>query len=151
VFRFVSVLGERYTHGHVFDFYRELRHDPHTIEVLGNGQQRKSYLHVRDCVEAVLLGLEAAPRGFSVFNVGTDEYCTVDQSLTWICQALGLEPERRYSGGDRGWVGDNPFIFLRCDRIRKLGWRPAYSIQESVLSTLRYLKDNPWVLDARAE
>src|ERR1700674_321485 len=96
IFRFASILGERYTHGHVFDFYKKLLADPNRIEVLGNGLQRKSYLYVQDCIDAMLLAFGAATDPVSIFNVGTDEHCTVDDSLDWICQELGLAPERVY-------------------------------------------------------
>jgi len=148
-FRFVSILGERYTHGHVFDFYKKLLADPRRIEVLGDGRQRKSYLYIQDCVSAVLQALEKAGDGFHVFNLGVDGYCTVDESLGWICAHLGLEPERRYTGGDRGWVGDSPFIFLDTAKVRGLGWRPLLGIRESVIRTLEYLQANRWVLESR--
>jgi UDP-glucose 4-epimerase len=150
IFRFVSILGERYTHGHVVDFYRKLRADATTLEILGDGTQRKSYLYVGDCVEAVLAALEAAPGKVNVFNLGTDEYCTVDESVGWITAHLGLVPRRIYTGGPRGWVGDSPFIFLDCARIRALGWRPKLSIREGVIRTLEYLRANPSVLDPPA-
>jgi UDP-glucose 4-epimerase len=149
IFRFVSILGERYTHGHVFDFYQKLLDDPDSIEVLGNGRQRKSYLHVQDCIDAVLTVLEKATGPINVYNLGTDEYCSVDDSLGWICERLGLAPQRRYTGGERGWVGDNPFIFLDTAKVRALGWRPKRTIRESVLSTLDYLRASPWVLARR--
>jgi UDP-glucose 4-epimerase len=149
IFRFVSILGERYTHGHVFDFYRKLRDDPRQIEVLGNGQQRKSYLYVQDCIDAMLLAIERANEPVNIFNLGTDEYCKVDDSLGWICSHLDLDPQRCYRGGERGWVGDSPFIFLDAARIRSLGWRPKLIIREAVLRTLRYLQANPWVLEHR--
>jgi UDP-glucose 4-epimerase len=148
-FRFVSVLGERYTHGHVFDFYKKLLADPRHIEVLGDGRQRKSYLYVQDCVAAVLLAMEKARDGFDVFNLGVDEYCTVDDSLGWICDHLGLAPERHYAGGIRGWVGDSPFIFLDTAKIRGLGWTPKLGIREGVIRTLEYLQANRWVLERR--
>lgn len=147
VFRFVSLLGERYSHGHVFDFVRKLRADPARIEVLGDGGQRKSYLYVRDCVAAILSALERAADRVNVLNLGADEYCTVNDSLGWICERLGLAPERAYTGGTRGWVGDSPFIFLDTARIRALGWRPTLTIRESVLRTVDYLTRNPWVLE----
>jgi len=150
VFRFVSILGERYTHGHVFDFYQKLLHDPRRIEVLGDGRQRKSYLYVQDCLDAMLLAMEKARAGFHVFNLGVDGYCTVDESLGWICAHLGLEPERRYTGGERGWVGDSPFIFLDTAKVRGLGWRPKLGIREGVIRTLEYLQANPWVMERRA-
>jgi len=149
VFRFVSILGERYTHGHVFDFYRKLLADPTSIEVLGNGQQRKSYLYVQDCIDAILAVIEHAPAAFGVFNLGTDHYCCVDDSLGWICTKLGLSPERRYTGGDRGWIGDSPFIFLDATKVRSLGWRPRLTIRQGIERTLDWLRDNAWVLERR--
>lgn len=149
IFRFVSILGDRYSHGHVFDFYRSLRTDPTRLHILGNGKQRKSYLHVDDCVDAILLALEKAGGKVNVLNLGTDEYCEVNDSVGWITEALGIRPERTYSGGERGWIGDNPFILLDCTRMRSLGWRPKLSIREGIVRTLRYLQENPWLLESR--
>lgn len=149
IFRFVSILGPRYSHGHIFDFYRLLRHDPTSMRVLGNGRQRKSYLHIDDCISAILMALEHADRPVNILNLGTDEYCQVNDSIGWITAHLGLAPTLQYTGTERGWVGDNPFIFLDCARMRALGWRPRYSIREGVISTLSYLMEQPWVLDAR--
>lgn len=149
IFRFVSILGERYTHGHVFDFYKQLRDHPDTLRALGNGKQRKSYLYVQDCIDAMLLAVEKAQGKINIFNLGTDEYCQVDDSIGWICEYLGVSPQRTYTGGDRGWVGDSPFIFLDCSRIQALGWQPKLSIREGVIRTLQYLERNLWVLDQR--
>lgn len=151
IFRFVSILGERYTHGHVFDFYRKLRDNPHQIEVLGNGQQRKSYLYVQDCIDAMLLAIQRALESVNIFNLGTEDYCRVDDSLTWICSHLDQNPRRCYSGGERGWIGDSPFIFLDTARIRSLGWKPKLTIRDAVLRTLHYLQANPWVLENRQD
>lgn len=147
IFRFVSILGERYTHGHVFDFYRKLRANPNEIEVLGNGLQRKSYLYVQDCIDAIFRAMERTDAPVAIYNLGTDESCTVNDSLSWICEALGVQPERRYTGGERGWVGDSPCIFLDCRRMRALGWAPKLTIRESVLRTLAYLREQDDVLD----
>jgi UDP-glucose 4-epimerase len=149
VFRFVSILGQRYTHGHVFDFYRRLRLDPSRLHILGDGRQRKSYLEVRDCVSAILTAVERTTSRFEVYNLGSDEYCTVNDSAGWICDELGVSPTFTYSGGDRGWIGDNPFIFLDCGKIKSLGWRASHSIEDSVRGTLRWLRDNAWVLEQR--
>jgi UDP-glucose 4-epimerase len=146
IFRFVSILGERYTHGHVFDFYKKLAADPRRLEVLGNGRQRKSYLYVNDCIDAILAAMSQADDRVNIFNLGTDEYCELDDSIRWITEHLGLTPTLEYSGGDRGWIGDNPFIFLDTARIRALGWRPQFTIRESVVRTLKYLEGNEWVL-----
>ncbi|GIW05810.1 MAG: UDP-glucose 4-epimerase [Dehalococcoidia bacterium] len=149
IFRFVSILGERYTHGHVFDFYRKLRADPTRLEVLGNGKQRKSYLYVQDCIDAMLLTIERAQDRVNIYNLGTDEYCEVNDSVRWISERLGVAPTISYTGGDRGWVGDSPFIFLDTRRIRALGWRPKLSIREGVIRTLDWLIANPDILTVR--
>jgi UDP-glucose 4-epimerase len=151
LFRFVSILGERYTHGHVFDFYRKLLANPDSIEVLGNGMQRKSYIYVQDCIDAMLTVINQANEAVNVFNLGTDEHCTVNDSLGWICTHLGLNPERHYTGGERGWVGDSPFIFLDTTRVRSLGWRPSCTIQDSVIRTLEYLQAHRWLLEQEME
>ena len=139
IFRFVSILGERYSHGHVFDFWRQLSEHPESLHVLGNGRQRKSYLYVQDCIDAILTALERASGKVNIFNLGTDEYCEVNDSIGWICEHLGLHPKLTYSGGERGWVGDSPFILLDCSRIRALGWRPRLTIREAVLATIKYV------------
>lgn len=155
IFRFVSILGERYTHGHVFDFFKALRANPQHLRVLGNGQQRKSYLYVQDCIDAMLFAIEHPVRidraqdKVNIFNLGTDEYCQVNDSIGWITEHLGLSPTLNYTGGERGWIGDNPFIFLDCSKIRALGWKPRLTIREGVIRTLEYLQANPWVLGAR--
>lgn len=149
IFRFVSILGERYTHGHVFDFYKMLMTDPTRLPVLGNGRQRKSYLYVQDCIDAMFLSMEKAVEKVNIFNLGVDSYCEVNDSITWICNELGVQPRLEYSGGDRGWVGDNPFIFLDTTKIRSLGWKPKHGIKDGVIKTVDYLRDNEWVFDKR--
>jgi UDP-glucose 4-epimerase len=150
IFRFVSILGERYSHGHVFDFVRSLRTDPTRLTVLGNGKQRKSYLYVGDCVEAMLLGLDQASARVNIFNLGADEYCEVTDSVGWICDRMGVRPEIEFTGGERGWIGDSPFIFLDCTRLRSLGWKPTLSIREGVIRTVDFLQAHPWLLEARS-
>ena len=147
IFRFVSILGERYSHGHVFDFYKSLRHNPAELRVLGDGHQRKSYLYVQDCISAILLAIEKAQDRVNIFNLGADEYCEVNDSIGWITAHLEVAPKLAYTGGDRGWIGDSPFIFLDCGKIRALGWVPRMSIREGVINTLEYLQANQWVLE----
>ena len=157
IFRFVSILGPRYTHGHVFDFYRKLSENPKVLPVLGDGTARKSYLAVEDCLEAILAVFastteeeKAGARGFTrIYNLGNDDYCQVNDSIGWICAALGVKPELHYTGGDRGWVGDNPFIFLDTKKIRGLGWQPRFTIRQGVEATVAWLKANPWIFSHR--
>ncbi len=149
IFRFVSILGERYTHGHVFDFYKQLREHPDRLDILGNGKQRKSYLHVADCLDAIFTAIERARGKVNIFNLGTNEYCQVNDSIGWICDYLRVSPQRVYAGGERGWIGDSPFIFLDTAKIRALGWQPKLTIREGIMRTLQYLEKNPWVLERR--
>jgi UDP-glucose 4-epimerase len=150
IFRFVSILGERYTHGHVYDFYKSLKNDCHSLKVLGDGHQRKSYLHIQDCVEAILIAFEKLNDKVNILNLGTDEYCEVNDSIRWICEHLEVSPKLEYSGGERGWVGDSPFIFLDCSRLRTLGWKPKYSIREGIIKTVEYLQANDWLVELKS-
>jgi UDP-glucose 4-epimerase len=153
IFRFVSILGPRYTHGHVFDFCRQLRKNPGVLDVLGDGTARKSYLAVEDCIEAIVtvfaatgFGADDSAKGFTeIYNLGTDECCQVRDSIGWICGTLELRPELRFSGGDRGWIGDSPMILLQTKKIRSLGWKPRFTIRQGVEATVHWLQDNPWV------
>jgi UDP-glucose 4-epimerase len=150
IFRFVSVLGERYSHGHVFDFYKSLKENPPSMHILGDGHQKKSYLYVQDCIDAMLVASEKAQEKINIFNLGTDEYCEVNDSVKWITEYLGVSPSLTYAGGRRGWIGDSPFIFLDCRKIRQLGWAPKLSIREAVIRTLRYLMENHRLLEKRS-
>jgi len=149
IYRLVSILGERYAHGHIFDFYRSLRVDPTRLRVLGDGGQRKSYLYVQDCVDGMLLPLEHSEARVNIFNLGTDGYCSLRESIGWICEYLGVRPVLEYAGGERGWVGDNPFIFLDTTRIRRLGWHPRLTIEDGVVRTLQYLERHQNLLERR--
>ncbi len=154
IFRFVSLLGERYPHGHVIDFYRSLRDDPTSLRILGDGTQRKSYLHIRDCLTAMLgvVGKQTALESkhhVEVYNLGVPEYIEVATSAKWICEHLGINPTFEFSGGERGWVGDNPFVFLDVSKMRATGWEPEFSIRESIIATVDWLAANPWLLDQR--
>lgn len=150
IFRFVSILGERYTHGHVFDFVRSLLADPQNLRVLGNGKQKKSYLYVQDCIDAMLLCIEKVEANVSVFNLGTDHYCEVLDSVGWISERLGVDPKISLSGGERGWIGDSPFIFLDTSKVRALGFSPKLTIRQGVEKTVDYLLANRWLFEARA-
>ena len=154
IFRFVSILGERYTHGHVFDFYRQLLDHPERLNVLGDGTQRKSYLYIGDCLNAMLhvmhLGkAREAKHHVEVYNLGTDEFVELNDSIRFIRETLGLKPRLVYSGGDRGWIGDNPFIFLDTKKVRATGWSTALTIEQAVVRTVKWLQENQWVYEAR--
>ena len=149
IFPFVSILPERNSYGHVFDFYKKLLQNPDELLILGDGHQRKSYLYIQDCIDAILLVIDKAQEKGNIYNLGTDEYCEVNDSVGWICRHLNLSPRLTYSGGERGWIGDNTFIFLDTTHIRALGWKPKLTIQQGIIKTLEYLRNNQWLLNER--
>jgi UDP-glucose 4-epimerase len=148
-FRFVSILGERYTHGHVYDFWRALRRDPSRLQVLGDGRQQKSYLYVRDCVAGIMRAVSHhfEESGAFVYNLGHPDTLVVDDSVGYICQEMGVEPTVEHTGGIRGWVGDSPLIHLDCQKMTELGWAPTTSIPDAVASTVRWLDAHAEVLE----
>ena len=146
IFRFVSILGPRYTHGHIFDFFKQLQIHPELLRVLGNGEQNKSYLHVFDCIAAIDIAINRANEKINIFNLGLADSCKIRDSVAWILDELNLSPKVEYGSEPKGWIGDNPLIRLDTTRIESLGWKPRFTIQESVRETVRYLQKSPEVL-----
>jgi UDP-glucose 4-epimerase len=139
VFRFGNVVGPRQTHGVGFDFLRRLLENPTRLTILGDGRQSKSYVHISDVVEAVLLAAVAAPRPLATYNVATDDYITVGEIAELAVKAVGLDPggtEFEFTGGDRGWKGDVPVVRLNTNRIRSLGWANAMSAAQALAASL---------------
>lgn len=145
-FRFVSVVGPHYSHGHIIDFVRKLRKNPYELEILGDGKQRKSYLHISDIlagIDCVINKLYKPDTSFfEAFHIGNTEYCTVEESANVICSELDLSPRYRFTGGERGWVGDSPFVHLETKKLAQLGWYPKVHIFDAIRETARWLKDN---------
>ena len=139
IFRFVSILGPRYTHGHVYDFYKQLAVHPGSLIVLGNGHQKKSYLHVTDCISAMQIALKSGSKSVNIFNLGIDDHCEVRDSVKWITSELDLKPEITFGTGDKGWIGDNPLIHLDTRAIQNLGWQPKFNIESSIRDTVQFL------------
>jgi UDP-glucose 4-epimerase len=146
IFRFVSVLGPRYTHGHIIDFYKKIITKKKTIEVLGNGNQKKSYIHVSDCIDAIYKSLKYFKDNINIINIGHDEFITVKQSLNKIKSLMKSKKKEIYQDNTRGWVGDNPYIYLDIKKLRKTGWKPKIKILEAVEDTVNFIKNNKWVL-----
>jgi UDP-glucose 4-epimerase len=148
VFRFGNVVGPRQTHGVGFDFIRRLSMEPSRLRILGDGNQRKSYIHVADVVEAVLLAGDRVAQNYEVFNVATSETVTVTEIAEMAAEAMGLKrrPAFVYTGGDRGWKGDVPVVRLDTTRIRALGWSPVLNCREAVQYSLREMVADERVL-----
>jgi len=145
IFRFVSILGPRYTHGHVYDFYQQLMEHPDELTVLGNGHQKKSYLHVSDCIKAIHTSIRESSNLVNIINLGVDGYCEVRDSIGWITEEMNLDPKIEFGTGTKGWVGDNPLIHLDIRKIQNLGWAPQFSIEEAVRDTVSYMDANKWI------
>ena len=150
IFRFVSFIGKRYTHGVIFDFLKKLYDNPKKLLILGDGKQQKSYLHVEDGVNAILTALEKSNEKVNIFNLGNVEYINVIDLADIVIDELGLKNvEYEFTGGERGWVGDSPFVHLDVTKIRNLGWRPKYEIPNAIRDTVRYLDKNKKLFELR--
>ncbi len=133
IYRFANIVGSRGTHGVIFDFIRKLRADPEKLTILGDGRQSKSYLHISDCVEAMQYVVNNAKGSVNVYNIGSEDRFDVTGIARVVSEEMGLKNVRfEYTGGDRGWKGDVPFMALSVDRIRKLGWKPKHDSEASV-------------------
>ncbi len=145
VCRFVSLMGPRYTHGHVVDFVQSLKNDPKNLTILGDGNQYKSYFHVNDCMNAMILLAKQIGKnikGFYPINLGTEDGITVKESAEIICKTLGYEPKFNFTGGKQGWIGDNPTIQLDISKAKSIGWEPKYSIKQSIEDTAKWVYSN---------
>lgn len=144
VFRFANVVGPRQTHGVAYDFIRQLRENPGGLKILGDGSQSKSYIHVDDVVDAMLLAIEHASRPFECYNVATDDYVTVDEIAEMVIEIMGLsrdEVEIAHSGGERGWKGDVPIVRFDLTKIHSLGWAAKSTAREAMRDSIRCLLD----------
>jgi len=150
IFRFVSWIGERYTHGVIFDFMKKLNSNPRELEVLGDGNQRKSYLDVVDGVNGIFYAIQHAKDKKNVFNLGHDDFMNVLDLAGVVTEEMGLKDVRfRTTGGERGWLGDSPIVHLDTTKLKSLGWKPQVSIEQGIRNTVRYLKAHPRVLEKR--
>jgi len=139
--RFPNVVGERATHGAVFDFIHKLRQNPKELEVLGNGEQCKPYLYVKDLIEAILLIWQNTHDQVNFFNLGAESRTKVKEIAQMVIEEMGLNATIRYTGGDRGWVGDVPQFSYSLDKIHQLGWKAHVSSNEAVRKSIRYILD----------
>uniref|UniRef100_A0A7C3R9A6 NAD-dependent epimerase/dehydratase family protein n=1 Tax=Archaeoglobus fulgidus TaxID=2234 RepID=A0A7C3R9A6_ARCFL len=138
IYRFANVIGRRSTHGVIYDFIMKLNRNPEELEILGNGEQNKSYIYITDCIEAMLAGLGSDER-VNIFNIGSEDQVKVRRIAEIVSEELGLSPRFRFTGGDRGWKGDVPVMLLSIEKLKKLGWRPRYSSEEAVRMAVRDL------------
>lgn len=140
VFRFANVVGSRSTHGILFDFYHKLKDDPTSLQILGDGLQRKSYIHVSDCVEAVIQATENQESNFEYYNVGTKDYVVIKEIPDIVCEAMELKDVKyNYTGGHKGagWKGDVKFMSLSVDKIISTGWMYKLNSRQTLEKAVR--------------
>lgn len=141
IFRFVSWIGPRYSHGVVIDFVQKLRRNPKELEILGDGNQRKSYLDVADGVQGIFHALARAGTTQNIFNLGHEQWMSVVEVAAIVIEELQLSDVKlTFTGGSRGWLGDSPFVHLDIDKMRALGWTPVIPIAEGIRRTVRHLE-----------
>lgn len=151
IFRFASITGPRYSHGYIYNFYRKLKENPDELYVHGGKEQIKTYLDVDDCINGMLTIVEKTDDVVNIFNIGHNETIKLTESIPVITQHMRVNPVLTWSGNEVGWVGDSKINNLDISKLTNLGWKPNYSIKESIIRTLQWLDNNPWVLDIRKE
>jgi UDP-glucose 4-epimerase len=138
ILRFANIVGERSTHGIIVDFINKLKNNPSSLEILGDGQQRKSYLHVSDCVDAILFAVENSDGMANIFNMGSEDTINSTEIGEIVVKEMGLKDVKfTYTGGKRGWVGDVPRMLLSIDKLKALGWMPVHNSKSSVVAAAR--------------
>jgi len=138
IFRFANIVGERGTHGIIIDFINKLKANPKALEVLGDGQQRKSYIHVSDCIDGIMFAVNNSKEMANIFNIGSTDTINSTQIGELIVKEMGLRDVKfTYTGGTRGWKGDVPKMLLSIDKLQKLGWNPSHNSKSSVIAATK--------------
>jgi UDP-glucose 4-epimerase len=149
IFRFSPVVGERYTHGHIFDFVKQLTADPTKLKVKSNGLTRKPYVYVGDVVEAMLHVMRLPATYPQIYNITNPDVVALRESITWICSAMNVSPEITYGAADIGWSGDMPVLWPSPEKLMATGWAPSVTSEEGIRRTVRWLMGNSWALEGR--
>jgi UDP-glucose 4-epimerase len=144
IVRPANIIGPRSTHGVIFDFMRKLRKNPRELVILGDGRQSKSYLHVDDVIDALLLVQKRAKGPLSFFNLSSKSFITVNRIADLVIRGMKLgDVKRTHTPGKVGWKGDVPVIRLASTRLAKLGWKPRYDSAQAVSATVAALLSDP--------
>jgi UDP-glucose 4-epimerase len=138
IFRFANIVGPNGTHGIIIDFINKLKKEPRSLEILGDGKQNKSYIHVSDCIDAILFAVENSHDMANIFNIGSEDTTSSTDIGKIVVEEMGLNNVQfSYTGGNRGWKGDVPKMMLSIDKIKKLGWKPVYNSENSLRNAVR--------------
>ncbi|MCS7121813.1 MAG: NAD-dependent epimerase/dehydratase family protein [Archaeoglobaceae archaeon] len=144
IYRFANVVGKRSTHGVIYDFIMKLKKNPKELEILGDGEQNKSYIYISDCVEAMSFGLKKADERVNIFNIGSEDQVKVRRIAEIVCEEMNLSPKFKFTGGKRGWVGDVPVMLLSIEKLKSLGWKPKFKSEEAVRMAVRDILDHKY-------
>lgn len=151
IYRYASITGPRYSHGFIYNFYRNLKKNPNELYVHGGKEQLKTYLDVEDCIDAMLMINDKAKEKINIFNIGNFETIGLPNSIPVITEHMKIEPEITWSGNEVGWIGDSKINDLDITKLANLGWKPKYTIKETIIRTLQWLDNNQWILNIREE
>lgn len=145
IFRFVSFIGERYTHGIIFDVLKNIKKNPRVLNLLSDGTPKKSSVYIKDGIEAIFKVINSSLAQNNIFNIGHDDILTVDEIVDIILKIANVKIKKKYTGGDKGWIGDNNFVYLDNTKLKKLGWKAMYSFKEGIEKTVLFLQNNPHI------
>ncbi len=137
--RFPNVCGERTTHGVLHDFIKKLKRNPNELEVLGDGKQAKPYLYVKDLINAIQFVIHHTTDQINYFNLGVEGNTSVTRIAEMVIKSMGLNATIRYTGGNKGWVGDVPLFRYNLDKIHEIGWKASLSSDEAVQKAINYI------------
>lgn len=143
IFRFVSFVGERYTHGIIYDILKKVKINTEVLPLYSDGTPRKSSIYVGDGVKAIFTAIKKSKNKINIYNIGHDEIMTVDQIVDTVLQVGKIKITKQYAGGNKGWKGDNNFVHLDNSKLKSIGWRPTKSLREGIKKTVKFLLDNP--------
>ena len=146
IFRFSSIIGEGYSHGFIYNFYKKLKEDPTKLYVHGGKGQAKAYLYVQDCISGMLSAIEQSHDAVNTFNLGHDHAVGLEDTIPIITKHMKVDPVVVWSGNLVGWQGDSLHCLLDTTKLKKLGWRPRVTISDGIKRTLVWLDANPWAL-----
>ncbi|RLI79931.1 UDP-glucose 4-epimerase [Archaeoglobales archaeon] len=141
IYRFANVIGKRSNHGVIYDFIMKLKKNPNELEILGDGEQNKSYIYISDCIDAMFCGLKTKDK-VNVFNIGSEDQVKVKRIAEIVSEEMGLKPKFKFTGGKRGWKGDVPLMLLSIEKLKSIGWKPKYNSEEAVRLAVRDLLED---------
>ena len=145
IYRFANIVGPHTTHGAIHDFIKKLKNDPKKLLILGDGKQSKSYLHVQDCIEGMLFGVQKSKNEVNLFNLSSHGICFVDEIGDFVIEGMGLKATKEYSGGSRGWKGDVPTVLLDGAKLQAMGWKPSLDSRGAVQKAVKDILASPFL------